>query len=297
MSKDYYKKEIEGDVKGLFEIIDALEKRNASLQSEFGKIQELEKLEVYNINHDVKRGLEYYRLDFQADMERAKRNEVRVEANRALLQKVYQLLIDMGVPTKEWIFASSRSHQKKYQNAPWIADLRRLFPLSCTTARQVEDAWENFKKKVAEAEKKEREVAEYAKRQAEAEQKERTGIALAIKYAIELGLENPEQYTPNTLVTVLRDNDKYLNLAMAMEQTRGNWSEGFWRVDTALDEFKIETDMDKIIYAEISDLVNGDERDGRIFRDCAHNYGMIYQLVNPKIASIYSELSKYATDY
>jgi hypothetical protein len=53
----------------------------------------------------------------------------------------------------------------------------------------------------------------------------------------------------------------------------------------------------EIIDAEISDLVNGDERDGHIFRDCAHNYGMIYQLVNPKIASIYSELSKYATDY
>ena len=70
--------------------------------------------------------------------------------------------------------------------------------------------------------------------------------------------------------------NKYVGLALSMAKTRGDWSQGFYRVKGALNNFKVETELDQKIYDEIIDiLTDRDIMDGRIFRDCNYNYDWI----------------------
>lgn len=71
---------------------------------------------------------------------------------------------------------------------------------------------------------------------------------------------------------------KYLELALSMAKTRGDWSNGFYRVKDALKSFSIETSEDQAIVDEVAEYVEDeDTMDGRIFRDCDFNYNWIYK--------------------
>jgi len=87
--------------------------------------------------------------------------------------------------------------------------------------------------------------------------------------------------------------NKYYKLAMAMEKTRGDWSQGFYRVKNALKDFKIETNLDQIIFNEMSERVKESRyQDGRTFRDCPHNYNWIRDNLLSK-----EENKKYSIEY
>ena len=73
---------------------------------------------------------------------------------------------------------------------------------------------------------------------------------------------------------------KYLDLAVAMEKNRGDWSDGYSYVESALEVFSVENELDKEIYDELYEIVYTsayDCVDGRHFRDCKHNYNWIYE--------------------
>ena len=64
----------------------------------------------------------------------------------------------------------------------------------------------------------------------------------------------------------LRGRHQRLDLAVAMAQTRGDWSEGPYRVRDAMDRFTIRDNEDKDIANDVLGCMD-DFEDGRVFRD------------------------------
>lgn len=89
--------------------------------------------------------------------------------------------------------------------------------------------------------------------------------------------------------------DKYLGLADAMSKTRGDWSEGFWRVEEALRSFAMARTevVDDLIITDIRECLNSDCEDGRIFRDTEWNYDRLYEMVDAALLADYRELSSF----
>lgn len=89
---------------------------------------------------------------------------------------------------------------------------------------------------------------------------------------------------------------KYLNLAVAGQAVRNDWSDGPWRVSNALSEFKYSPEdslqsigLDKDIFEEYQRILDNFE-DGRSFRDCQYNYDYLFDLVDPDLMGLYNKL-------
>ena len=67
--------------------------------------------------------------------------------------------------------------------------------------------------------------------------------------------------------------NKYVDLIIAMKKTRGDWSQGFYRVKDVLKKFNIETKEDELICNNLWEQF--DCQDGRVFRDCEYNYDVL----------------------
>ena len=106
--------------------------------------------------------------------------------------------------------------------------------------------------------------AELAKRKADMEL---AGMLLRYELPIESSWDD--------VLDHLRKKDQRLDLAVAMEQTRGDWSEGPYRVSGALDRFTIHTDEDKAIANDVASCLY-DFEDGRVFRDTTWSYSALY---------------------
>lgn len=98
---------------------------------------------------------------------------------------------------------------------------------------------------------------------------------MANKYEV----SDPVYADAEMVLGAIRRRDKYLDLALAMEETRGDWSEGYYRVSAAMSRFRCETDTDREIIADLETCFNEDI-DGRVFRDTTWNYTRIYELVS-----------------
>ena len=77
----------------------------------------------------------------------------------------------------------------------------------------------------------------------------------------------------------LCSRNRYLPLAVAGILTRGDWSEGFWRVRDAFRRFPIETDTDAEIAKAYAEVLSSEETDGRVFRDIAWSYDALLEMV------------------
>jgi hypothetical protein len=112
-------------------------------------------------------------------------------------------------------------------------------------------------------------------------------MKLAAKYLP----EDTEEWEASDIIRAMTEKDKYLDLAYAMEQTRGDWSCGFYRVEDALNGFEVVTDADKEIHDEIMSLM--EQEDGRVFRDCNNNYSVVYGLVEPSLLADFLKVCEY----
>lgn len=86
------------------------------------------------------------------------------------------------------------------------------------------------------------------------------------------------------------EQDKYIELAYAMQSVRNDWSDGVSVVESALDNFKCCTIRDNEIHTEIKECleaIENKETDGRVFRDCRYNYDFLFSLVdNPRLLKL-----------
>ena len=145
--------------------------------------------------------------------------------------------------------------------APWSSCLRAV---------------EDLERRWAEDQKKKEQEQAAKKRQAE-QDKERRKADIELAGLI-LRYSAPEDTDWDGMLELLRSKDQYLDLAIAGQETRGDWSDGFYRVSEALQRFKLKDERDKEIAADLLGCMGSE--DGRVFRDTQWNYGELYALVS-----------------
>jgi hypothetical protein len=96
--------------------------------------------------------------------------------------------------------------------------------------------------------------------------------------AILLRYQLPLESSWSDVLEHLRGKDQRIDLAVAMRQTRGDWSDGCYRVTDAIRRFTIRTDEDKEIAADVLGCT-AEFGDGRVFRDTAWSYDALFASV------------------
>ncbi|MDC7784831.1 hypothetical protein PQJ75_01000 [Rhodoplanes sp. TEM] len=221
------------------------------------------------------------------DVETHEKNIPAIDHNTQMRKLLNIVMKRAGVPEElTKVDPKSRSYPPKRRRvrAEWITEVCEAFPVEDNFARASSD-YERLQKAyqayTAEAEKEKakleaEQAAALARRQADIEY-----AMLLVRYG--LGADA----TAYDLLRAIRAKSKIVDLAVAMEEVRGDWNEGCEPVTDALGRFTIETDQDREIAADVHAAVNSfhDCQDGRVFRDTAWNYGRLYGLVPAELAA------------
>ena len=202
-----------------------------------------------------------------------------MEINKVIAARIETLMTEVGIPKSfRDRDLKSRARNPVYFTCPagWVGDVQR----NCRTddgfdaaTRAYERILTEYKAYAARAEKEAGELESKRQReQADLIEKRKADMELAsilLRYAL------PIESSWSDALEALRSKDQRLDLAVAMEQTRGDWSDGPYRVKNALDRFNIETTEDKDIANDVLSCLE-DFDDGRVFRDTTWSYGALY---------------------
>ncbi|CAB3905746.1 hypothetical protein LMG2828_04740 [Achromobacter piechaudii] len=218
----------------------------------------------------------------QKDLAAHEVNVPRMAINKTIHDRIVALMAEVGMPDS-WSEPDRKSRARFPKairhSAGYVTDLLREvktsdgFEYATTSYERLKKSYEEY----AEQAKRQAELdRSKAQREREAEEaKRRQDMELA---AILIRYELDVMSSWSDVLEALRLKDKYLDLAIAGQRTRGDWSEGPWQVRNALDRFTIENDTDKDIVVDLSDCL-ADFEDGRVFRDTTWNYDRLFGLV------------------
>ena len=219
------------------------------------------------------------------DVAAHERNLPALEHNKAIAARIEAVMTEAGIPRSySERDTNSRARYPKTitHQAGWIGDVAR----NCKTDdgfAHATSSYERLKKDYtayAERAKEESEqLAQKAQRERDAELAKRKADMELAGMLLRHGL--PIESDWDNVLEHLRSKDQRLDLAVAMEQTRGDWSEGPYRVRNALDRFQIVTDEDKEIANDVASCLY-DFEDGRVFRDTTWSYSALYESVTDK---------------
>ncbi|HTI81771.1 MAG TPA: hypothetical protein VL614_15085 [Acetobacteraceae bacterium] len=209
-------------------------------------------------------------------------NAAAIEHNRALRATLTEIMKAAGIPDSY----SERDHKSRSRfpksirrDAGYLGDLQRHIPISdgfsglSLTYDRLKAAYAEHRK-VADA----RQAAQKRKADAAIERR-KADMELAI---LLVRYELPPESDWSDVLGVVRKRNQYLDLAIAMEDCRGDWSEGCYMVEAALDRFTITDDRDKEIATDAASGIAsfGDGcGDGRVFRDTRWSYDALYALI------------------
>lgn len=207
------------------------------------------------------------------------KNQPAIENNKLVAGRVEAMMLEIGMP-KSWSERDTKSRSRYPKSitheAGWMGDVRR----NCKTDDGFAAATLSYERMLKEyqayaerAKVEAAQVADKAQRERDAElAKRKTDMELA---ALLLRYELPIESDWSDVLEHLCTKDQRLDLAVAMQQTRGDWSDGPYRVEGALGRFKIETTEDKDIATDIVSCLH-DFEDGRVFRDTTWNYTRLF---------------------
>lgn len=195
-------------------------------------------------------------------------------------------------PTRIWshidLKEEKRTRDRKQVDAHWLVGIKEAFnelvPHGQFTVdeKYIRLKYDEMRKEIVRLEERYQSHRRELEQMHNQEKEEKKKLFLVFELATKYNLLPADEVSPYDIESHILSQDKYLNLAWSMEQTRGDWSEGFWRVEDALKNFEITTPLDSVIYNELSEIMSSDEMDGRVFRDTTHDYDFIYQLVENK---------------
>lgn len=202
-----------------------------------------------------------------------------LEHNKAIAAHIEALMTEAGIPRSyQERDTASRARRPKYitRQAGWIGDVARNF-LTDDGFTEATYSYERLKKEYVVYAENTKSQADAAARKAQHErdselEKRKADMELACML---LRYELPIESSWYDVLEHLRRKDQRLDLAVAMERTRNDWSEGPYRVREALDSFQIVTDEDKEIATDVANCLY-DFEDGRVFRDTTWSYGALY---------------------
>jgi hypothetical protein len=213
------------------------------------------------------------------DVENHEKNLPAIEANKSVRETVTAMMVAAGIPdgwSERDLKSRSRYPKSRRVEAGYLADLRKHavvddgFSAATATYERLKQEYEKY---AAVAETEAERVAEAREKEAERRKAElRSGVeraAIILRY----GLSEEAEW--DEILDELRKKDQRLDLAVAMQQTRGDWSEGFYRVRYAMERFQIQSTEDKDIANDILSCM--DSEDGRVFRDTTWNYGRLFE--------------------
>jgi len=223
---------------------------------------------------------------WKRDCEAHERNLAAIENNKLVRARIEAMMAEIGMPRKHsYVPQNSRARYPKRvtEDAGWLKDMQREVKISDgfeSSQRNYATLKERYDAYAAEAEK-EAELAATAAARAEEQRKaeRRANIELAtivIRYELDPDVEWSD------VLDALRKRNQRLDLALAMMDTRGDWSEGPYRVASAINRFKINDDIDKQIVADVAPHIADWDGDGRIFRDIRWNYGAILETIEDR---------------
>lgn len=215
-----------------------------------------------------------------ADKATHDKNAAALAVNHAVRDRIQALMSEIGMPTTRRVRDGNKTHygvpKMKTIDAGYIEDIRAHVPTSDgfeLAEKSYMELKERYEKFAQEAEKEAEAAAKAAEREAEREREERRSNIELAKIILRYNL--PDEIIWNDCLDELRKRDQRLDLAIAMFQTRNDWSDGFWRVSDALSRFKIETDEDKDIANDVVSCMSDD--DGRVFRDTNWSYSRLFE--------------------
>jgi hypothetical protein len=213
------------------------------------------------------------------DVEAHERNIPKIEANKAIRDRIIAIMKEAGVPDSysEKDPKSRAMYPKSIRrDAGYIGDMGRnvkiddSFDRATQTYNSLKSRYDEYAKQ-AEADDAKRKAAEEHEAAAALE-KRRNDLKLA-EIILRYGLAETVEW--DDVLDALRQKDQRLDLAVAMSQTRGDWSEGYYRVSDALSRFIVSTPEDAAIQTDVLSCFN-DDIDGRVFRDTSWNYSRLF---------------------
>lgn len=249
----------------------------------------------------IDKKLEEYKVmlenNIQVIEETHKTNLAAIENNKLVKDKVAFVMGQIGMPStySKSYYKSNRSRNMTTETvrAGWYDDVARIavsdgYEAKISAAKQ---AFESLKKKAEDEKRLIREQEQVKEKEEKARKEVLAKARLQVKYKL------TEDSDWDEVLEALDKKDKYFMLARAMNDVRNDWNDGFGRVEWAISRFDVETEEDKEIEAEINQILESEEDDGRIFRDCAYNYSELYAKANPEIMQDYETLKEYYDIY
>lgn len=202
--------------------------------------------------------------------------------NKLIAEQIIALNESVGMP-KRW---TERDHNSRARypktighDAGYLSDIAREVKTDDGFAAAT-DSYNRLKVEYDRYAESGKQEAEQIARRREAEQQaviERRKADMELA-ALLLRYELPIESSWSDVLEHLRGKDQRIALAVAMRQTRGDWSDGPYRVSAALNGFTIRNDEDKEIATNVASQLY-DFDDGRCFRDCDWNYSRLFASV------------------
>lgn len=224
----------------------------------------------------------------KTDVENHEKNTAAIEANMAVRERIIALMTEVGMPKTRREKAGTRYGMPKYRtvDAGWLDDLRDNVPTTdgfdraTATYNRLRADYERY---AAEGEREAEQAANAAAQEEERRKAERRANLELAEIILRYDLDRDSEWSD--VLGALRGRDQRLDLAVAMQQTRGDWSDGYYRVSDALRRFKVTTPEDAEIQTDILACFN-DDIDGRVFRDTTWNYDRLFSSASdPQLAA------------
>lgn len=191
----------------------------------------------------------------------------------------------------------SRNQTKETTAAKWPSEVRDALPMNCgyedilkkidTRREQIKAFGEKWIKDNKERLRKEAE-------EKEAKEKEQRRLKVMAGLCVKYNL--PLEYEVDDILQVIIDQDKYLYLAHFMYLNRCDWNDGYDYAEVGINSFDVVTKEDSDIEDCILNIINGDDIDGRYFRDCKYNYGYLYSKVEESLLTDYHLINEFVED-
>lgn len=213
------------------------------------------------------------------DVEAHERNLLKIETNKVIREAITDIMKQVRIPDSysERDFKSRARMPKLIRHdAGYLGDLNRTVKIN-----------DGFEAATFTYERLKRTYTEYAQDADRVEEARVLAEAREIENKLKARRENiklaelilryalPETVEWHDVLEALRAKDQRLDLAVAMQQTRGDWSDGYYRVSSAIDRFTVVTPEDAAIQTDILSCFN-DDIDGRVFRDTEWNYSRLF---------------------
>lgn len=205
-----------------------------------------------------------------------------IEHNKVVVSKITALMKAVGIPDKysNSYFKTSRSRTKTTETskAGYLQDIDRNIKTSQESIPTKDSMMSGVYNKYRAIYDKIRLEETKAEREKQAQEELHKIALLRAKYT-------PDDASSSAWVIreAILSKDKYLHLAYWLERNRGDWNDGYGYAETGLNGFTVEDGnvVDQEIEKCIQECIDSAEDgvDGRIFRDCEYNYGVLYGMV------------------